>query len=177
MKSSVVLCLRCKSIGSSVTASATETSSAVTGSSAMTILGFPANARAIPMHCFCPPDSCLDHLEDCLGHIVRSYINETLQYIVFNGLIRIRDDNRKFFNTSIVLDRTGNYFENDRTYKKTFLHGLEKKYISSGINDMLALETAWGKFGFLTCYDICFPQLVQELVYIKKVDALLVNAA
>jgi len=122
-------------------------------------------------------NTSLDHLVDWLDHIVRSYINETLQYIVFNGLIKTKEDTKKLFNTSIVLDRSGNYFDNDRTYKKTFLHGLEKKYISSGINDMLVLETAWGKFGFLTCYDICFPRFIQELVKMKKVDALIVNAA
>jgi predicted amidohydrolase len=121
--------------------------------------------------------TCLDHLINWLDNIVRSYVNETLQYIVFNGLIKNRDDTGKFFNTSVVLDRTGNYFNKNRTYKKTFLPGFEKKYISSGINDTLVLKTAWGKFGFLTCYDICFPQPVQELVYIKKVDALIVNSA
>jgi len=121
--------------------------------------------------------ACLDCLTGWLDEIVQSYVNETLQYIVFNGLIKDRDDTNKFFNTSIVLDRTGNYFDKDRTYKKTFLPGLEKKYISSGINDTLVLETAWGKFGFLTCYDICFPLLAQKLVNMKKVDALIVNSA
>ena len=70
--------------------------------------------------------TCLDHLINWLDNIVRSYVNETLQYIVFNGLIKNRDDTGKFFNTSVVLDRTGNYFNKNRTYKKTFLPGFEK---------------------------------------------------
>jgi len=121
--------------------------------------------------------ACLDHLTDWLDEIVRLYINKTLQYIVFNGLIKNREDSNKYFNISFVLDQTGNYFDQDRTYKKTYLPRFEKDYISSGINDTLVLKTAWGKFGFLTCWDIYFPRLVQKLVNIKKVDALIVNAA
>ncbi|WP_299983758.1 carbon-nitrogen hydrolase family protein [Desulfobacula sp.] len=121
--------------------------------------------------------NCLDNLAAWLDEIVRSYVNKTLQYIVFNGLIKNSDDTKKFFNTSIVLDRTGNYFDQDRTYKKTFLPGLEEKYISSGINDTLVLKTAWGKFGFLTCWDISFPQFTRELVKMEKLDGLIVNAA
>ena len=119
----------------------------------------------------------LDNLTDWFDEIIQTYVNETLQYIVFNGLIKNREDTNKFFNTNFVLDRTGNYFNKNKTYKKTFLPGLEKKYITSGINDTLVLDTAWGKFGFLTCYDICFPQLVQELVYLKEVDGLIITAA
>jgi len=121
--------------------------------------------------------NCLDNLTAWLDEIVMSYVNKTLQYIVFNGLIKNSDDTKKFFNISFVLDRTGKYFDQNKTYKKTFLPRLEKNHISSGINDKLVLETAWGKFGFLTCHDIHFPQFVQELVNIKEVDVLIVNAA
>ncbi|MCD4742842.1 MAG: carbon-nitrogen hydrolase family protein [Desulfobacteraceae bacterium] len=119
----------------------------------------------------------LDNLTDWIDIIVKSYVNETLQYIVFNGLIKNSVDTKKFFNISFVLDQTGTYFDKDRTYKKTFLPKLEKKYLLSGINDTLVLKTAWGKFGFLTCYDICFPKLIQKLVKKEKVDGLIVNAA
>ena len=40
-----------------MTAACTETSSAETGSSATTTCGAPAKARAMPMRCFCPPES------------------------------------------------------------------------------------------------------------------------
>ncbi len=120
---------------------------------------------------------CLDHLTDWLDGIVRSYVNQTLQYIVFNGLKKNREDTNKFFNISLVLDQTGNYFDKDKTYKKTFLPRFEEKYISSGINDTLVIETAWGRFGFLTCWDIAFPQLVRKLVKMNDLDGLIVNAA
>lgn len=122
-------------------------------------------------------EACLDDLKDWLDEIVRSYVNETLQYIVFNGLRKNKDIPGMFFNTSIILDHTCNYFDKNKTYKKAFLPGLEKRYITSGINDTLVLETVWGKFGLLTCYEICFPLHIQKLAYIPKVDALIVNAA
>lgn len=122
-------------------------------------------------------EACLDAQKDWLDEIVSLYVNKTLQYIVFNGLRKNKNNPGTYFNTSIILDRTCNYFDNERTYKKAFLPVLEKQYITSGINDTLVLETAWGKFGFLTCYDICFPRLIQELSYIPGVDALIINAA
>ena len=122
-------------------------------------------------------ETCLDHLTDWLDEIVRSYVNETFQYIVFNGLKKNRKDTNKFFNMSFILDQTGNYFNKDKTYKKTFLPRLEEKYISSGINDTLVLKTAWGKFGFLTCWDIAFPGFIQKLVKMNDLDALIVNSA
>ena len=57
MNSSVVRFLRWISISSWVTAACTETSSAETGSSAITTLGLPAKARAMPTRCFWPPES------------------------------------------------------------------------------------------------------------------------
>ena len=57
MKSIVVRLSRWMSVSRSVTAACTETSSAETGSSATTTFGVPAKARAMPMRCFCPPES------------------------------------------------------------------------------------------------------------------------
>jgi predicted amidohydrolase len=122
-------------------------------------------------------NNCLDHLTGWLDKIIRSYISETLQYIVFNGLKKSQKDSDKFFNVTLVLDRNGNYFNEDRTYTKIFLPKFEEKYLLSGINDTLILETKWGKFGFLTCWDIAFPELARQLVKTKKIDALIINAA
>ena len=57
MKSMVVRLTRWISIRSSATAACTETSRADTGSSATTTCGAPAKARAMPIRCFCPPES------------------------------------------------------------------------------------------------------------------------
>jgi predicted amidohydrolase len=122
-------------------------------------------------------NSCLDHLSEWLDKIIQSYLSESLQYIVFNGFKKSRKDSDKFFNVTFVVDQTGNYLNENRTYKKTYLPDLEKKYLLSGINDTLILETKWGKFGFLTCWDIAFPKLAGQMVKKNKIDALIVNAA
>lgn len=122
-------------------------------------------------------NATLDRLKPWLDQLVKTFINDTLQYIVVNGLVKTKEDKTRFYNTTLVLDRDGYCLTPDRTYRKTFLPGLEKEYIASGRNDTLVLDTAHGKFGFLTCYDICFPQLVSELVYVHGVDTLVVTAA
>ena len=58
MNTIVVFDSRCRFIRSSLIAACTETSSADIGSSAMMTRGRPAKARATPMRCFCPPESC-----------------------------------------------------------------------------------------------------------------------
>ena len=55
--------------------------------------------------------------------------------------------------------------------------GSEKQYLTPSDGDTLVLDTEWGKFGFLTCYDICFPKLFHELAHEKNVDGIIVNAA
>ncbi len=120
--------------------------------------------------------ACLDQLLPWIDEVAKTYVNETMQYIVFSGLKKV-DASEKYFNINLVLDRTQKYFDNDRTYKKTFLPGSEKQYLISGVKDSLVLETEWGKFGFLTCYDICFPQLFHELAHIQNVDGIIVTAA
>lgn len=150
-----------------------------------------ANLVVFPEYCFTgsfwePETYCrkildqkgtLQKLAGWLEKVHGTYINKTLQYVIFNGLSKSGKSNGNYANTTIVLDRKNRCFDKDRTYKKTYLPGIEQKYTSSGVNDTLVLETAWGKLGFLTCFDICFPRLVQKLVCREKVDMLIVNAA
>lgn len=122
-------------------------------------------------------NTTLDCLAPWLDTLVQTFINDTLQYIVVNGLVKTKQDKIKFYNTTLVLDRDGYNLAPNRTYRKTFLPGLEKNYITSGVNDTLVLDTAYGKLGFLTCYDICFSQMASELVYSHQVEILVVTAA
>lgn len=46
-------------------------------------------------------ETCLDNLKDWLDEIIRLYVNETLQYIVFNGLRKNKDNPETFINTSV----------------------------------------------------------------------------
>ncbi len=121
--------------------------------------------------------ACLDQLDPWLDNLRTTFITNTLQYIVLNGLVTTPRDKRRYFNTTLVLDRSGSSLSPQRTYWKTFLPGLEKTYLASGLHDTLFLDTPHGRLGFLTCYDICFPQLVSELVNVHQVKTLVVTAA
>ncbi len=120
---------------------------------------------------------CLEELTDWLDMVKQTYVNEILQYIIFNGLSKNGKADSNYFNTTIALDREGRYLDTDRSYRKRFLPGSEKQYITPSDGDTLVLDTEWGKFGFLTCCDICFPTLFNELAYEKNVDGIIVTAA
>lgn len=122
-------------------------------------------------------NGCLEQLAGWLDMIAQTYVNETLQYIIFNALSKSRKVDGHYFNTTIVLDRSGKHFDTDRSYRKRFLPGIEKQYITPHQGDTLVLDTEWGRFGFLTCYDICFPNPFCEIAQEKKVDGIIVNAA
>ncbi len=113
-------------------------------------------------------------------HEVKSKLDDNLKYIIFNN---IRSDpnnpDGKFFNSTYVVDKDFDwenlYSESNerfRIYDKTFLHGIENAFTTSGKTDILILETEWGNFGFTTCYDMCFTQVFQGYAMIDKVDAI-----
>lgn len=117
-----------------------------------------------------------NHLE-WLGQ-VKSKLDDQLQYIIFNNIRLDPDDSQgKFFNSTYVVDANFdcdnlNSESNEQLhiYDKTFLPGIEKTFTKSGETDTLVLDTEWGKFGFTTCYDMCFTQIFQEYAMIDKVD-------
>ncbi len=112
-----------------------------------------------------------------LNDLTARYINDTLQVIVLNGLEEAPTDQGWFYNTTLLLDKNGYSLAPEQTYKKTFLPSFEKIFCKSGVNDALVVETSWGRFGVLTCYDICFAPLITDLVYNYKIDGLIVTAA
>ncbi len=120
---------------------------------------------------------CLEQLAGWLDMVTRTYVDETLQYIIFNGLSKNGKADGNYFNTTIFLDRESKNLDTDRSYRKRFIPESEKQYLTPSQGGTLVLDTEWGKFGFLTCYDICFPELFHELAHEKNVDGIIVNAA
>ncbi len=116
---------------------------------------------------------------------LKAKLDGQLRYIIFNALRRdpanpslpAGPDN-KFFNSTYVVDK---HFdceslgknEEARIYDKTFLPGIENIYERSGHDDILVVDTPWGRFGFTTCYDMCFSQLYQTYAMIDKVDGVI----
>jgi len=115
----------------------------------------------------------LDWLAD-----VKSKLDDQLKYVIFNNIrLDPNDPGGKFLNSTYVVDKTfdctnlnSESNEQSHIYDKTFLPGIEKTFTNTGKTDTLILDSQWGKFGFTTCYDICFTQILQEYAMINKVD-------
>jgi predicted amidohydrolase len=112
---------------------------------------------------------------------VKSNLDDNLKFIIFNN-IRLNPDNPdgKFLNSTFVIQKDFDVTQLDSPknehsyiYDKTFLPGIEKIFTTSGRDDSLVLDTKWGRFGFTTCYDMCFVQLYQEYTMFDQVDAII----
>ena len=102
---------------------------------------------------------------------VESKLDDNLQYIIFNSLRK--GPNRKFLNSTFVVNADFDCLNPEYIYDKVMLPGIEKQYTQSGQADKLVIETQWGRFGFTTCYDMCFSQLFQEYSMLNQVDAMI----
>ncbi len=90
--------------------------------------------------------------------------------IVLNGLTAGEGD--KFLNRTFVLGRDAEYLNGEETYDKVFLPGIETTYTDTGRDDRLVFEDGRGKFGFTTCYDCLFNELLREYRMNDDVDAI-----
>jgi len=111
-----------------------------------------------------------NHL-DWIEEDLRSLLDDEFRVIVLNNLRRGPD--RKFFNTTFVLAHGGVDYDT-ASYDKVFLPGIEKIYTRSGQDDRLTLESSvgYGRFGFTTCYDYLFTDLLREYAFGDQVDVI-----
>jgi len=101
-------------------------------------------------------------------------LDDELRLIVINNIRKgPSDSNGKFLNSTYILNKRVDFTKEDYIYDKIMLPGIEKTYCRSGMDDRLVIDTKIGKFGFTTCYDFCFSQLLQEYSIIDKVDAVI----
>ena len=126
----------------------------------------------------------LDHHRDWLKQL-KSRLDDQLQYIFFNALRKNPDHpdkpagpRNKFLNSTYVVDKNFNcddLHRNESThiYDKTMLPGIENIYETSGQDDVLVVDTPWGRFGFTSCYDMCFSQLYETYAAINRVDGVI----
>jgi predicted amidohydrolase len=116
-----------------------------------------------------------------LKNEVQSRLDDELKYIIFNSIRKnpkTSGSKEKFLNSTYVIDKRfdcDDFSADEKThiYDKTFLPGIEKDYTTTEKTDFLVIETQWGKFGFTTCYDMCFAQLYQEYDEVHKVNAII----
>jgi predicted amidohydrolase len=117
--------------------------------------------------------AAIENHRDWLDGELAALLDGTFTGIVLNGLTR--GPNGQMFNRTFVLgapDRA-DYLDSESTYDKVFLPGIEKQYTSSGMDDRLVLEGLHGRFGFTTCYDCLFGDLLREYCLGDEVDAII----
>ncbi len=129
-------------------------------------------------------DDMRDYFRSCANTEIKTWLNhlkdgltdsgDGLEYIIFNNP---RPLNGEFYNTTYIMHPKGDFNEPDRIYDKIFLTPMEKPYFKRGADRRLILDTKWGKFGFLTCYDLCFVELARKYAFDDHVDAIITQAA
>ena len=106
-----------------------------------------------------------------VNQVLKSYLDDTLEGIILNN--PRRGAGNKYINSTYFIDRDHGLIHKDLIYNKVFLPGIEKIYTESTADDVLVLESKYGRFGLTTCYDICFSQLLLEYSKIENVDAII----
>ncbi len=97
-----------------------------------------------------------------------------LEYI-FYGNVRKKDGD--YYNCSFILNQNIDHTEEGYIYAKVFLIPSERPFFKQGTDKRLTLDTKWGRFGFLICYDLCFVELARQYAFVDRVDAVVTPAA
>jgi predicted amidohydrolase len=115
----------------------------------------------------------LENQTEWVDNTLKPILDENLRAVVFNNIRKGPGEN--YFNSTYILADTDDYdyLKEESIYNKIFLPPLEKVYTETGKDDRLDVDTRFGRFGFTTCYDYLFSQLLLEYSKIDKVDAII----
>jgi predicted amidohydrolase len=97
-----------------------------------------------------------------------------LEYIFYNN---VREKDKNYYNCNFILNPGIDYRQEEYIYAKVFLTPSEKTFFKPGTDKRLSIDTKWGRFGFLICYDLCFVELPRQYAFIDGVDAIVTMAA
>ncbi len=96
-----------------------------------------------------------------------------LEYVFYNNA---RKKDGVMLNSTFVLNRSIDYRHEEYIYDKVFLPPVEQRYFRQGTDKRLTIQTKWGCFGFLICYDLCFVELARKYAFTDHVDAIVTMA-
>jgi predicted amidohydrolase len=88
-----------------------------------------------------------------------------------------RKKDNLYYNCTYILNPSIDYEQEEYIYAKVFLTPIEKNFFKQGTDKRLSIDTKYGRFGFLICYDLCFVELPRQYAYIDNVDAIITIAA
>ncbi len=96
-----------------------------------------------------------------------------LEYVFYNN---VRKKNGVFYNSTFILSQNIDYRDEDYIYDKVFLPPIEQQYFHQGTDKRLTIDTKWGRFGFLICYDLCFVELSKNYAFRDHVNGIITMA-
>ena len=110
---------------------------------------------------------------DWIEGSLKPLLDDDFRAIVLNNLNR--GPGGKYFNSTFPIAKDYDYLAHGNSYQKIFLPGIEKTYTATGQDDRLVVDTREdnGRFGFTTCYDYLFGDLLREYAISDNVDAIL----
>ncbi len=111
-----------------------------------------------------------NHL-DWIEKSVKPLLDDNLRAVILNNIRRGPKGN--YYNSTFIITPTHDPMNEQDIYDKVFLPGIEKIYTETGLDDRLIIETRFGRYGFTTCYDYLFSELIQEYAKIDKIDAVI----
>lgn len=111
-----------------------------------------------------------NHL-DWVEKSVKPLLDDHLRAVILNNIRR--GPKGRYYNSTFIVTRAHDHMTEQDIYNKVFLPGIEKIYTETGQDDRLVTQTRFGRFGFTTCYDYLFSELIQEYAKIDNVDALI----
>jgi predicted amidohydrolase len=122
-------------------------------------------------------EAVIENHVDWVEKELKGLLDENLQFIIFNNIRKGNSENRKYMNSTYIVHKDLDFLNENLIYDKCFLPGIEKTYTNENPTDRLVIDTKWGRFGFLICYDLCFSELLREYSQVDKVDAIIEMAS
>ncbi|NIP55855.1 MAG: carbon-nitrogen hydrolase family protein, partial [candidate division Zixibacteria bacterium] len=77
-------------------------------------------------------------------------LGDELLIVVINNIRKRPSKDKKYLNSTFVLNKFVDFTREEYIYDKIMLPGIEKNYCRSGLDDRLVIDTKMGKFGFTT---------------------------
>lgn len=119
-------------------------------------------------------EAVTENHRDWIEGTLKPLLDDEFRLIIMNNITR--GPARKFYNTTFFISRLDfDYLDRKNCYHKVFLPGIEKTYTETGQDDRLMVESrqGFGRFGFTTCYDYLFTDLLREYSMGDNADAII----
>ena len=119
-------------------------------------------------------EAVTENHRDWIEGTLKDLLDDEFRLIIMNNITQ--GPARKFYNTTFFVSRLDfDYLDRKNSYYKVFLPAIEKTYTETGQDDRLMVESrqGFGRFGFTTCYDYLFTDLLREYSMGDNVDAII----